>query len=180
MGYIVQHNNCGLKCEGSEDITSERSKNRHFRQPHSHLTPPLQRTPPTNICVNLTLLETRISELHFLPLTVYAQLCKFQNSLIRKPEHANTLDAKPETDFNAKWPFNVIYFGVNEEPLRGYIVKYDNCGLGCEAYEDIASKRSENFHFQRPAIFDDLPFSMTPFSFDAPSLVNPRKSRIST
>ena len=40
-GYIVQYNNCGLECEGSEDIASERSKNRHIRPPHSHLTPPL-------------------------------------------------------------------------------------------------------------------------------------------
>jgi len=29
-GYIVQYNNCGLACEGSEDIASEGSENRHF------------------------------------------------------------------------------------------------------------------------------------------------------
>jgi len=40
-GYIVQYNNCSLKCEGSEDIASERSENRHLRRFHSHLTPPL-------------------------------------------------------------------------------------------------------------------------------------------
>ena len=34
---------------------------------------------------------------------------------------ANPLVAEPETDFNAKWPFNVIHFGIIEEPLRGYI-----------------------------------------------------------
>ena len=39
--------------------------------------------------------------------------------------------------------FKVIHFGVNEEPLRGYIVQYDNCGLECEGSEDIASERSE-------------------------------------
>jgi len=38
-GYIVQYNNCGLQCEGSEDIASERSENRHLRPPHSHLRP---------------------------------------------------------------------------------------------------------------------------------------------
>ena len=48
VGYIVQSNKCGLKCEGSEDIVSERSENLHFRPPHSHLMPPHQRT-PTNI-----------------------------------------------------------------------------------------------------------------------------------
>jgi len=30
--------------------------------------------------------------------------------------------AEPETDFNAIWPFKVIYFGVNEEQLRDYIL----------------------------------------------------------
>jgi len=30
-GYIVQYNNCGLECEGSEDIASERSENRYLR-----------------------------------------------------------------------------------------------------------------------------------------------------
>jgi len=59
MGYIVEYNNCGLRCERSEDMASERSENFHFRPPHSHLTPPLQRT-PANISIKLTLLETRI------------------------------------------------------------------------------------------------------------------------
>ena len=63
-GYIVQYNNCGLKCEGSEDIASERSEYRHLRRPHSHLMPPLQRT-LANIYISLTLLETRIPALHF-------------------------------------------------------------------------------------------------------------------
>jgi len=59
MGYLEQYNKCCLRCEGSEDIASKRSKNRHFRQPHSHLTPPLQRI-SANIRIKLTLLETRI------------------------------------------------------------------------------------------------------------------------
>jgi len=63
-GYIVQYNNCRLACEGSEDIASEKSENRHFRRPHSHLTTPLQRT-SANIHISLTLLETRIFGLHF-------------------------------------------------------------------------------------------------------------------
>jgi len=57
-GYIVQNNNCGHECEGSEDIASERSENHHLRQPHTHLMPPFQQT-PVNIHINLTLLETR-------------------------------------------------------------------------------------------------------------------------
>jgi len=56
---VVQYNNCGLECEGSEDIASERSENRHLRPPHCHLMPPLEQT-VANIYINLTLLETRI------------------------------------------------------------------------------------------------------------------------
>jgi len=63
-GYIVQHNNCGLECEGSEDMASERSENRHFGRPHCHLTPPFQQI-PANIHINHTLLETRIPALQF-------------------------------------------------------------------------------------------------------------------
>jgi len=33
--------------------------------------------------------------------------------------------------------FKVIRFGVNVEPLRGYIVQYNNGGLKCEGSEDI-------------------------------------------
>ena len=40
MGYIAQYNKCGLRCEDSENIASERSENRHFRPPHSHLSEP--------------------------------------------------------------------------------------------------------------------------------------------
>jgi len=63
-GYIVQYNNCGHECGGSEDIARERSENRHLRRPHTHLTPPFQQT-PTNIYISLTLLETRFFGLQF-------------------------------------------------------------------------------------------------------------------
>jgi len=59
--------------------------------------------------------------------------------------------------------FKVIRFSITEEPLRGYIVQYNNCGLECKGSEDIASERSENRHLRRP------------LSFDAPSLANPHK-----
>ena len=51
-----------------------------------------------------------------------------------------------------------------EEPLRAYVVQHNNCGFECEGSEDIASERSENRHLRPP-----------PFSFDAPSLANPRE-----
>ena len=60
---------------------------------------------------------------------------------------ANPLVAEPETDFNAKWPFKVIYFGIVDEPLRGDIAQYNKCCLRCEGSEDIASERSEKRHF---------------------------------
>jgi len=71
-------------------------------------------------------------------------------TVFSESQNANPLDAELETDFNAKWPFKVIHFGVNEEPLRGYIVQYNNCGLECEGSEDVASERSENRHLRRP------------------------------
>ena len=43
-----------------------------------------------------------------------------------------------ENDYSQS--FKVICFGVSEEPLRGYIVQYNNCGLECEGSEDIANE----------------------------------------
>ena len=76
MGYIAQYNKCGLRCEDSEDIASERSENLHFRPPHSHLTPPHQRT-PANICIKLILLETRIPGYIFVADSMGLSSCKF-------------------------------------------------------------------------------------------------------
>ena len=67
-----------------------------------------------------------------------------------KAADANLLVAELETDFDAKWPFKVIYFGIIEEPLMGYIVQYNKCGLRCKGLADIASERSENRHIRPP------------------------------
>ena len=45
------------------------------------------------------------------------------------------IHADPKTDFNAKWPFKVIYFGVTVQTLRDYILQYNNCELLCEISE---------------------------------------------
>jgi len=103
---LVQYNNCGLECKGSEDIMSEKSENRHLRPPHSHLTSPLQWT-PANIYISLTLLETRIPGLHFVADSIWVALQIFEQ-FCPKARNANSLVAEPETDFNAKWPFKVI------------------------------------------------------------------------
>ena len=88
----------------------------------------------------------------FLSLTVSMGIYANFRTVVRMPETptANPLFAEPETDFNAKWPSKVIYFGIIEEPLRGYIGQYNKCGLRCEGSEDIASERSENRHFRSP------------------------------
>ena len=75
-----------------------------------------------------------------------------------KAGNANPLVAEPEIDFNARWPFKVIYFGIIEEPCTNglqYIAQYYKCGFTrCEGSEDIASERSENRHFRPPISFD--------------------------
>jgi len=58
--------------------------------------------------------------------------------------------------------FKVICFGVNEEPLRGYIVQYNKCGHECEGSEDIASERSENRLLRRPRTHLTPPLQQTP------------------
>jgi len=117
--YIVQYNNCGHECEGSEDIASERSKNHHLRRHHTHLTPPLQQT-SVNIHINLTLLETRFHGLQFCRWQCIGSSSIFQQ-FCTKARNANSLVAEPKTDFNAKWSFKVIYFYVAEEPLWDYM-----------------------------------------------------------
>ena len=73
-------------------------------------------------------------------LQIFDQFCP-------KVGDTNPLVAEPETDFSAKWPFKVIYFGMIEEPLMGYIAQYNKCCLRCEGSEDTESERSENRHF---------------------------------
>jgi len=86
-----------------------------------------------NIHIYLTLLETIgclgnifVRDSMWVALQIFEQFCP-------KARNANSLFAEPETDFNAKRPFKVIYLGVTEEPLRDYIAQYNNCGLRCES-----------------------------------------------
>ena len=58
----------------------------------------------------------------------------------------------------------VIGFGVNEEPLKGNIVQYNNYDLECEGSEDISERKKRK-----------SPFTTTPLSFDALSLANLRE-----
>jgi len=78
-------------------------------------------------------------------LQIFEQFCP-------KAEEANPLVAEPETDFNEKWPFKVIYFGIMKEPLRGHIVKYNIYSLRCEGSEDIASEKAKIAIFDHPTL----------------------------
>jgi len=100
--------------------------------------------------------------LHFLPLTVYAYSSVNFRTVFSESQNANPFDAELEPDFKAKWPFKVTRFGVNENPLRGYIVQYNNCGLECEGSEHIPSERSENRHLRRPHCHLTPPLQQTP------------------
>ena len=59
---------------------NERSENRHFQLPHSHLTSHLQRT-PANICINLILPETTFPGLHFCRWQCMGSSAKFRTVL---------------------------------------------------------------------------------------------------
>jgi len=49
--------------------------------------------------------------------------------------------------------FKVIYVGIIEEPLMGYIVQYNKCGLRCEDSEDIASEKKAKISiFDHPTL----------------------------
>ena len=56
--YILRLNNFGLIYELWTDIATAGSKNGNFRLPHSHLMPPIQRTPTI---IGITLILTKYS-----------------------------------------------------------------------------------------------------------------------
>jgi len=79
----------------------------------------------------------------------------------RMPTHWMPSSDKILTQNDHSRSFKVIRFGVNEEPLRGYIVQYNNCGHECEGSDDIASERNENRHLRRPHTHLTPPFQQT-------------------
>jgi len=136
------------------------SENRHFQLPHSHLTPPIQRT-PAKICINHILPETTFPALHFCRWQYMGSSANFRR-ILSESRRCQPLVAEPEIDFNAKWPFMVIYFGIFEEWLMGYKAQYNKCGLRCEDLKDIASEISENLHFRQPHSHLMPPLQRTP------------------
>jgi len=71
-------------------------------------------------------------------------------TVFSESQNANPLDVQLEPDFNAKWQFKVIRFGVNEELPRGYIVQYVNCGLEWMwRFGSYSERKKRNRHFSR-------------------------------
>jgi len=95
---------------------------------------------------------------------VALQISEQFHSKARTPTHGMPSLNQILTQNDHSRSFKVIRFGVNEEPLRGYIVQYNNCGLERERSEDNGERKKRQ-----------SPFTTTPLSFDAPSLANPRE-----
>jgi len=132
------------------------SKNRHFQRPNSHFTPPLQQT-PENICINLILSETTFPGLHWQCMGSSANF----RTVLSESRRREPISCRARNRFQRKMA-RVIYFGIIEEPLMGYIAQYNKCGLRREGSEDIASERSENRHFRPPHSHLTLPLQRTP------------------
>jgi len=89
----------------TEDIAIER-ENSHFRRPHSHLTPPHQRT-PTNIGIKRISPETIDRGYIFAADSIYASSSILKLSCL-KIGVSLLNDSTRKTAFNAKWLFKVI------------------------------------------------------------------------
>jgi len=113
------------------------------------LTLPLRVTPMNN---PITLITSIVTGVHFCCDDSYMRSSANFRIVFSESQNTSPLDAELGPDFNAKWPFKVIRFGVNEEPLRGYIVQYNNCGLECIGSEDIVSERSEIAIYDHPTL----------------------------
>ena len=99
---------------------------------------------PVNNSITFISPVQSLAGLHFLPLIVIcvAMLISEQFSpKARRPTNWMPSSDQILTQNDHSRSFKVIHFGVNEEPLRGYIVQYNSCGIECEGSEDIASER---------------------------------------
>jgi len=99
-------------------------------------------------------------------LCVALQISEQFSPKARTPTHWMSSSNQILTQNDHSRSFKVIRFGVKEEPLRGYIVQYNNCGLECEGSKDTATSERKK---------RKSPFTTTPLSFDALSPANPRE-----
>ena len=113
------------------------------------LTLPLRVTPVNN---PITLISP-VQSLGYMfaaadSICVALQISQQYSPKARTPTHCMPSLNEILTQNDHSRSMKVIRFGVNEEPLRGYIVQY--CGFECEGLEDIASERSENRNLRPP------------------------------
>ena len=104
-------------------------------------------------CITLISPVQSLAGLHFFAadsICVALQISEQFSPKARTPAHWMPSSKQILTQNDHSGSFKVIRFGVSEEPLRGYIVRYNNCGLECEVSEDIASERSENRYLRPP------------------------------
>ena len=97
------------------------------------LTLPLRVTPMNN---PITLITSIVAGLHFCCADSYMRSSANFRIVFSESQNASIADQILTENAHSR-SFKVIRFGVNEEPLRGYIVQYNNCGLECEGSEDI-------------------------------------------
>ena len=81
----------------------------------------------------------------------------------RTPAHWMTRSDQILTQNGHSRSFTVIYFGIIEELLRGYIAQYNIVALNV----NVRKSRHSDWNKRKS------PFTTTPLSFDAPSLTNP-------
>jgi len=85
------------------------------------LTFPLRVNPMNN---PITLNTSTVAGLPFVAADSYMRSSANFRTVFSESQNASPLDAELGPDFDAKWPFKVIRFGVNEKSLRGYIVQW--------------------------------------------------------
>ena len=141
---------------------NERSENRLFQLPHSHLISLGNPREYLHIEIYLILPETTFPGLHFCHWQYMGSSTNFRTVLSESRRRQPIIAAEPETDFNAKWPFKVIQGHLFRYHWRATKGLHYKCAF--EGSEDIASEKKRK-----------SPFSTTPLSFDAPSPANPRE-----
>ena len=108
---------------------------------------------PLNNSITLISPVQSLVGLHFFAadsISIALQISEQFSPKARTPAHWMPSSDQILTQNDHSGSFNVIRFDVNEEPLRGYIVQYNNYGHEYEALEVIANERSENRHLRRP------------------------------
>ena len=122
---------------------------------------------PANICINLILPETTFPGLHLCCWQYMGSSANFR-TVLSKCRRRQPISCRARnrllTQNGCSRSFKVVYFGIIEEPLRGYITYIINGALDVKVRKILRAKKKRK-----------SPFSTTPLSFDVPSPANPRE-----